>query len=195
MFFINSNNQSREKILKAATNLFHIHGYHGTGLNAILKLSKAPKGSLYYHFPNGKEQLAGEAIERCGVTIAEDIQFNLNTEEDLIVSLQKYIEKIALEFEDVENIPSKSDKVPIGLLAAETALINEPLRIKCEIVFEKWKAIYITQMIDSGYPKEKAELISTSVIALIEGGVVLCLTKKSSQPLLDIVKIIPLLFK
>lgn len=53
---------SREKILAAATRLFQLQGYYGTGLNQIIKESGAPKGSLYYHFPDGKEQLAIEAV-------------------------------------------------------------------------------------------------------------------------------------
>ncbi|GAA3331467.1 hypothetical protein GCM10020331_088170 [Ectobacillus funiculus] len=41
---------------------FQLQGYHATGLNQILTESETPKGSLYYHFPNGKEQLAIEAV-------------------------------------------------------------------------------------------------------------------------------------
>ena len=42
---------------KAAQQLFRKRGYHGTGLNDILELAQAPKGSMYHHFPGGKEQI------------------------------------------------------------------------------------------------------------------------------------------
>ena len=48
---------TRSRILKAALRLFRQHGYHGVGLNEILALAKAPKGSLYHHFPGGKEEI------------------------------------------------------------------------------------------------------------------------------------------
>ncbi|MDD3224447.1 MAG: TetR/AcrR family transcriptional regulator [Clostridium sp.] len=48
-----------KKIVIAAANLFQVKGYNGTGLNEILKESNAPKGSLYYYFKGGKEELAG----------------------------------------------------------------------------------------------------------------------------------------
>lgn len=48
---------TRSRILKAAQQLFRKRGYHGTGLNDILELAQAPKGSMYHHFPGGKEQI------------------------------------------------------------------------------------------------------------------------------------------
>jgi TetR/AcrR family transcriptional repressor of lmrAB and yxaGH operons len=49
---------TRERILATASGLFQRQGYHATGLNQVLAEGKAPKGSLYFHFPRGKEQLA-----------------------------------------------------------------------------------------------------------------------------------------
>ena len=54
--------QTKQRILQTAMRLFHTQGYHATGVSQILKESVSPKGSLYYHFPGGKEQLAIEAI-------------------------------------------------------------------------------------------------------------------------------------
>ena len=48
-------------MLQAATRLLQTRGYYGTGLNDVLAESGAPRGSLYFHFPDGKGQLALEA--------------------------------------------------------------------------------------------------------------------------------------
>jgi TetR/AcrR family transcriptional regulator, lmrAB and yxaGH operons repressor len=48
---------TRARILAAAQRLFRKRGYHATGLNDILQLANAPKGSLYHHFPGGKEAI------------------------------------------------------------------------------------------------------------------------------------------
>ncbi len=48
---------TRSRILSAAFRLFRKHGYHGVGLNDILAAASAPKGSLYHHFPGGKEEI------------------------------------------------------------------------------------------------------------------------------------------
>jgi TetR/AcrR family transcriptional regulator, lmrAB and yxaGH operons repressor len=56
---------TRSRILTAAQRLFRKRGYHATGLNDILELARAPKGSMYHHFPGGKEAI--------GVCVIEDI--------------------------------------------------------------------------------------------------------------------------
>lgn len=185
-------NQSRENILQAATRLFHLRGYHATGLNQILKESGAPKGSLYYHFPNGKEQLAAEAIQLSGQIIAANIQTNLSVFDEPIEAFQYNIQLIAKEFEHIDQL-AELPTVPLGLLAAETALVNDTLRSLCEETFELWETLYIEKLLAGGYSEERAHLIGTTMNALIEGGVTLSLTRKSSDPLLQIQQLIPLL--
>lgn len=57
---------SREKLVRTASKLFREKGYSGVGLNEILAAAKLPKGSLYYHFPDGKRQLADAATRWAG---------------------------------------------------------------------------------------------------------------------------------
>jgi TetR/AcrR family transcriptional regulator, lmrAB and yxaGH operons repressor len=56
---------TRSRILQAAQRVFRKRGYHATGLSDILELAQAPKGSMYHHFPGGKEAI--------GVCVIEDI--------------------------------------------------------------------------------------------------------------------------
>ncbi len=55
---------NRERLLQEALQLFRCHGYHGVGVSDILKAAALPKGSLYHHFPGGKDQIAVEVIVR-----------------------------------------------------------------------------------------------------------------------------------
>jgi TetR/AcrR family transcriptional repressor of lmrAB and yxaGH operons len=48
--------------VRAAVHLFQANGYHATGVVEILARAQAPKGSLYHHFPGGKEQVAIAAL-------------------------------------------------------------------------------------------------------------------------------------
>jgi TetR/AcrR family transcriptional regulator, lmrAB and yxaGH operons repressor len=50
-------------MVKAARQLIRQRGYHATALSDVLALSAAPRGSVYFHFPGGKTQLAAEAAE------------------------------------------------------------------------------------------------------------------------------------
>jgi len=53
---------TRERVIDATITLMRRAGYSGAGINEILKESGAPKGSLYHFFPDGKRQIASEAI-------------------------------------------------------------------------------------------------------------------------------------
>jgi len=55
--------KTRQRIILESVKLFQRHGYHGTPVSAILKATKIPKGSLYHHFPEGKEQVASAALD------------------------------------------------------------------------------------------------------------------------------------
>ncbi|OMC84896.1 TetR/AcrR family transcriptional regulator [Viridibacillus sp. FSL H8-0123] len=187
-------NQSRERILKAATRLFHLNGYHATGLNQIIKESGAPKGSLYHHFPKGKEQLAIEAIQISASRIAAEIKDHLNTIEDPLEAFQHHIDVIAKRFDNIEDEDSLTI-VPFGLIASETALVNENMRMVCEDTFLYWENLYKEKLLANGYSDEQATNISTTLNALIEGGVTLSLTQKYGGPLNRVGQMLPLLLK
>jgi TetR/AcrR family transcriptional repressor of lmrAB and yxaGH operons len=53
---------SRDKILDAAITLMRRSGLSGAGINEIVQESGAPKGSIYYFFPQGKRQIVSEAL-------------------------------------------------------------------------------------------------------------------------------------
>ena len=54
---------TKDKIIKTTIDLLLEKGFHGTRINEILKRSKISKGSLYYYFPEGKEQLCKECLK------------------------------------------------------------------------------------------------------------------------------------
>lgn len=53
---------SKERMLEAAISLMRGSGLSGAGINEIVRESGAPKGSVYYFFPDGKLSLASEAL-------------------------------------------------------------------------------------------------------------------------------------
>lgn len=64
---------ARQDAIEAAVKLFRSQGYSATGLSQLLEESGAPKGSFYFHFPGGKEQLAQEALRAFGEQVRSRI--------------------------------------------------------------------------------------------------------------------------
>jgi TetR/AcrR family transcriptional repressor of lmrAB and yxaGH operons len=54
---------TRERVIAATILLMRRSGYSGIGINEILAEGAAPKGSLYHFFPDGKQQIASEALD------------------------------------------------------------------------------------------------------------------------------------
>ncbi|MER2122263.1 MAG: TetR/AcrR family transcriptional regulator [Solibacillus sp.] len=186
-------NQTKDKILETATRLFYFQGFHGTGLNQIIKESGSPKGSLYHYFPEGKEQLAEEAIVLSKRRIGAVIQHYMNEFEDVGAALNAHILAMADLFDLDNGLEDSYTMMPFGLLAAESAFMNERLRKVCGDTYKYWESIYYTKLIANGFSDEAAVTLSKAVSAMIEGAVTLSLSQRSNESLLNISKVIPAL--
>jgi len=54
---------TRDRYVHTAIVLLREGGYARAGINEIVASSGAPKGSLYHHFPGGKQQIVREALD------------------------------------------------------------------------------------------------------------------------------------
>lgn len=183
--------EARERIIQTAAYLFQLQGYHATGLNQIIKESGSPRGSVYYHFPNGKEELAIEAVKYTGEYIEKQIKESMAKSLDPVEAIQHFISVTANQFNDPKHI----EGIPVGLLASETALISEPLRCTCVEVFKTWADIFADKLMQHGYEKDEAEELGMTINSMIEGGVMFSLAHKDKEPLLLISNQIPYILR
>ena len=63
--------RSRAALIDTAATLFRRQGYAATGLNQILDEAGVKPGSLYHHFPQGKQQLAAAVVDGTGAAIEQ----------------------------------------------------------------------------------------------------------------------------
>lgn len=177
---------ARELILQTAARLFQRQGYHATGLNQIVQESGAPKGSLYYYFPGGKEELAVAAILWTKDTIGAKIHRALSVEENPAKAIQSMICAAAETVSDIESI------IPctISLLSLEMSLSSEPIRAACDAIMDAWGSIY-TEKLQSAYGEETARRAGPLLQILIDGAFIRALTKKDVAPLLQVAEEIP----
>ena len=188
---MNNKLDTRDRFIKTASRLFQVQGYHATGLNEILKESGAPKGSLYYYFPNGKEELALEAVKLSSENIQTDIKKALAQISDPVEAIEVHIEKIA-EFITKEE---KMQDISISLLALETYLSSELLRKACETAFVSFENIFAEKLVQGGFEDNKAHELSIVIQSMIEGAITISLTEKSGTTLLAVAKQISILLK
>ncbi|OOM75610.1 putative HTH-type transcriptional regulator YxaF [Clostridium puniceum] len=174
-----NNTNAKEKFIETAYKLFEVKGYNGTGLNEILKESGAPKGSLYYHFPNGKEELALESIKLAGEKIIANLKRTLDKFNNPIDGIVSNINNIA----EIIDKNKKMHDMSISLIALETYDCSEILRMACEKVFEEIEDLHFEKLIEYGFNKNKAKELAVSISAMTEGAILLSLTRQNGEAL------------
>jgi TetR/AcrR family transcriptional repressor of lmrAB and yxaGH operons len=170
---------SREQFIKTTCDLIEAQGFHGTGLNQIIRESGAPKGSLYYHFPEGKEELVAEAVERTGRGVAERIRDNLAAEADLAGAVRAFVRRIA---DGVEDSGFRTGG-PLMTVAMETATSSERLNLACRKAYGRLISAFEAKLLSSGFSDRRALELATFIVAAIEGGILLSRTEHAGDPL------------
>ena len=175
-------NAKRDQIIATTSQLMETQGYHATGLNQILAESGAPKGSLYYYFPEGKEALAEEAIERSRRLIEQRIRASLAEFDDPVTAVTTFISRLA----DQVHTSGYSSGGPVTAIALEAASTNERWVVACHQTFQTWQDAFAEKLRQGNFSEARARRLSVLIIAALEGGIILSRSQQSPQPLLDV---------
>jgi TetR/AcrR family transcriptional repressor of lmrAB and yxaGH operons len=175
---------AREQILQTTCDLLEKQGYHGTGLNEIVKQSGAPKGSLYYYFPEGKEQITAEAVLQSGQMVSERIRVRLAGSTSASKAIHDFILLVA---ENVERSGFAAGS-PLTAVAMETATQSERINLACRAAYQMLQDAFTKKLLDGGMTRVKAEEMGTFVTASIEGGIILSRTLHTADPLRTVAK-------
>ena len=177
---------SRQRIIQAASDLFENNGYHGTGLNEIVLRGKAPKGSIYYHFPGGKEQIATEAILLAGQALAERIRTNLVKKRNAAEAVRIFVDRMSF-FVMASGFRSGG---PLTIIASETATTNDGLNRACREAYDLIREAFRMKLEDYGFAEPEAAALSFGITAAVEGGIILSRTYHSRKPLRTVARLL-----
>lgn len=174
-------NVHRLHIVRAAAMLFRKKGYSKTGLNEILAESKAPKGSLYYYFPQGKEQLGEEALRysaQLAVRALEELRTANTTAPDLLKAfaarLCEWMEQSAFR-----------DGCPMATTILETVPQSSALSIAAQEGFNAWRQIFEDLLLNDGAAPDAARRLASLTIAALEGSLIQARVEQSRRPVIE----------
>jgi TetR/AcrR family transcriptional repressor of lmrAB and yxaGH operons len=170
---------SKGKTLAAAAALFRRQGYQGTALQDILAAAGSPRGSLYFHFPNGKEEIGGSALAQSGETVRTTIAQAAETAGDAETFLTRVIRGMAAELEK----SNYRDGCPIATTALETSAQSEVLGEASRTAFQKWELEIKRALFRFGLPAGDADLVATLMLSQLEGALLLSRTYRCLEPL------------
>jgi TetR/AcrR family transcriptional repressor of lmrAB and yxaGH operons len=91
---------TRERLIEAAIALMRQSGLSGTGVNEIVRASGAPKGSVYHFFPDGKQQIAAEALDAYSGRVVAFIDATLSRKRSPGAKVKALFDAFAKRVED-----------------------------------------------------------------------------------------------
>jgi TetR/AcrR family transcriptional repressor of lmrAB and yxaGH operons len=170
---------TRQRMLDTAADLFQTQGYHATGLTQLTTAGGAPKGSLYFHFPGGKEQLAAEAVRLSSERTGELLRAIVRDAPDAPTAIDRAVDALA-------SFLTESDfrrGCPLATVALDAAAASEPIREACADGYSSWHGVLADDLTGRGLSPERADELATVVLAAIEGGLLLARTRRDVAPL------------
>jgi AcrR family transcriptional regulator len=170
---------TKSRILDATAELFMRYGYTGTGLKQIVADANAPFGSLYHHFPGGKQELGVEVIHRSGAMYLELVMGVVDAAPDPVSGVRDCFSGAA----EVLRATDYADACPIETVALEVANTNEPLREATAQVFESWIVAASARFRAAGVDEQTGRELAIMLITLLEGAFVLCRASRTTEAL------------
>ena len=161
------------RILAAAQRLFRQRGYHATGLADILQLAGAPKGSMYHHFPGGKEAI--------GVCVIENITAGLLGL--LAASRARSTEAVVLQVgAQMATVMEKTSYELCTLFAAFAAerKTSPLLGDAVARAYDQLTSAIEQRLRSEGHAPRAAKDTALTVTALLEGGSMLSQAQQST---------------
>ncbi len=168
--------------MAATQELLRRRGYAATGLGEIVARSGAPKGSLYFHFPAGKQELAIVAMEHSARQLRDVIEATLEASDHVDEAIGRLIDALARGLED----SGFADGCPIATVALETSNESEAMRRAAQAAFDSWLEVLAEHLRRDGYDGARAEQRALLVLAAIEGGLILARARRDVGPLLAV---------
>ena len=164
----------RERMVRSAIVLLARSGYQGTSFRDVIAHSRTPRGSIYHHFPNGKDELIAAAMATAG--------------DGAIAMLDELDGRSAPEIVDAfllawRALLAHTDfALGCSVLGVTVTATSAELVADAGQVFSRWTQRLAELFVGAGLPAADAAALATLLIASGEGAVVLARAQSSFAP-------------
>ncbi|HEX7823786.1 MAG TPA: TetR/AcrR family transcriptional regulator [Mycobacterium sp.] len=163
-----------ERLTSATTTLMQRHGVAGTGIAEILSTSGVTRRSIYLNFPGGKAELVAAATRSAGDEFTTTLRDCIQQHDPIGAFTGVWSEiLISTDFES---------GCPIVAAAFSRAEAPEAANTAAD-VFAEWGHLLTNRLHSDGIDHAAAQSLSTTVVAALEGAVILSRAAQSTKPL------------
>ena len=168
---------SRASMVRSAASLIRSRGVSATSFADVLADSGAPRGSIYHHFPEGKRQLAEDAIEWTSERVLAHMR--AGTPSSPTVVLGRFIDM----WRKVVVTSGGTAGCVVAGVAIDTLTEEAELMGRVRATFRSWAAVLAEQLEAAGVPAQRAKPIGMAALAGMEGALILCRAEGNVKPL------------
>lgn len=165
---------TRRRMVEGAARLLAQRGLQETSFSGVLELTGAPRGSIYHHFPDGKDQLVAEAVELAGAHAVALLSSSPGTS----------LTDITAHFVNMWRQVLVRSQYTAGcsVLAVTVATDSSDLLSHTANVFRTWRLRLTELLVSGGLEQLAASRFAALLIASTEGAVVLSRAEQTLEP-------------
>jgi AcrR family transcriptional regulator len=175
-------------MVAAGEELLSQRGYGVTMLD-VIERADAPRGSIYYHFPNGKLELAIEVANK----VRREIEVFVGRTSEKIPDPTAFLQKL-LDHHRKRLVNSDYDLgCPLMGVIASGEVESPELEQAVASAFSTWIGSITDALTTKGFTRAQADQLATLVVTGVEGCIVLSRARGNPGPFVDFAKTIPML--
>src|SRR5438874_12738978 len=164
----------RARMVASAVDLLARRGLQATSLSEVLEQSGAPRGSVYHHFPEGKDQLIGAALDLAGGRAIELLDRKAGDPAEEVATWFLHIWR--------EVLMRGKFEAGCAVLAVAVAAESPELLDQTARVFRTWRRRLAELLEQGGLQPGDAQRVAATLVASSEGAVVLARAEQSLEP-------------
>ncbi len=182
--------ETRKKIIDTVIELLKVKGYNGVGLQEIVTASGTPKGSLYFHFPGGKDEIVETAIKQHGENVDKYFKKVFLDSTDIATAFKKVIMFWINELESSDFTKG----CPIANTTVDLPSIANTTQEVCASCFYRMKDVMAERLRRDGMHPTDAEKQAAFVLSSLVGAVIMSRAYRNTEPLKIIAERLTILF-
>lgn len=170
---------TRERMITTTARLMQHRGYHGTSLNDILAESGAPRGSLYFHFPGGKDELV---IEATRASVSETTSYLRRA----LAEAKTPAKAVRTFFEETARLLVDSNFMfgcPVAPVILDDPGKSDDLQQLCRNALDEWIGLYRQAFVEAGLSRTRAHALALVVESAHEGLMLISRANRDAFPL------------
>lgn len=169
---------ARQKIVESTKKLVEQQGARATTIDAVIQDSKAPRGSIYYYFKNGRTDMISDALGIANSEMIKMIHRSFDGQENAATAVKNFFTNWGRY---VQNNDFKNGCMATAL-AVEGDSIEPELKESDSDVFNQWLSEIAKSLRAYGLTSGRADSLASTILAAGEGAVILSRVAQSLTP-------------